>query len=141
MESKYIYSEWGIIITIILISIPVIIASAIAIVKGYSVLNNYLKKKEVDKFNVYLKGLSSEDIEKLKHRKSELEFTLSNNELAGDIAPIDNKGLINNINEVDTLRFIEQKKKSQPRPFIEPDLTKLILWYLGCATFWLLFGT
>lgn len=141
MESKYIYSEWGIIITIILISIPVIIASAIAIVKGYSVLNNYLKKKEVDKFNVYLKGLSSEDIEKLEHRKSELEFTLSNNELAGDIAPIDNKGLINNINEVDTLRFIEQKKKSQPRPFIEPDLTKLILWYLGCATFWLLFGT
>lgn len=141
MESKYIYSEWGIIITIILISIPVIIASTIAIVKGYSVLNNYLKKKEVDKFNVYLKGLSSEDIEKLEHRKSELEFTLSNNELAGDIAPIDNKGLINNINEVDTLRFIEQKKKSQPRPFIEPDLTKLILWYLGCATFWLLFGT
>lgn len=141
MESKYIYSEWGIIITIILILIPVIIASAIAIVKGYSVLNNYLKKKEVDKFNVYLKGLSSEDIEKLEHRKSELEFTLSNNELAGDIAPIDNKGLINNINEVDTLRFIEQKKKSQPRPFIEPDLTKLILWYLGCATFWLLFGT
>lgn len=141
MESKYIYSEWGIIITIILILIPVIIASAIAIVKGYSVLNNYLKKKEVDKFNVYLKGLSSEDIEKLERRKSELEFTLSNNELAGDIAPIDNKGLINNINEVDTLRFIEQKKKSQPRPFIEPDLTKLILWYLGCATFWLLFGT
>ena len=80
MESKYIYSEWGIIITIILISIPVIIASAIAIVKGYSVLNNYLKKKEVDKFNVYLKGLSSEDIEKLEHRKSELEFTLSNKE-------------------------------------------------------------
>jgi cytochrome c oxidase cbb3-type subunit 1 len=40
-----------------------------------------------------------------------------------------------------TLRFIEQKKKSQVRPYIEPDFTKLILWYLGCAIFWLLFGT
>ena len=49
--------------------------------------------------------------------------------------------MIDNISEVETLRFVEQKKKSQPRPYIEPDLSKLILWYLGCATFWLLFGT
>jgi cytochrome c oxidase cbb3-type subunit 1 len=70
-----------------------------------------------------------------------LSFLLSNNELAGDTTPIDEKGLIDNVSEASSLRFIEQKKKSQVRPYIEPDLTKLILWYLGCATFWLLFGT
>jgi len=141
METKNIFSESGIIITIILILIPVIVASIIVIIKAYAVLNNYLKKKELQKFNEYLKALSPEEVEKLEQRKKELEFALSNNELTGETTPADKKGLINNISEVEALRFIEQKKKGQPRPYIEPKLTKLILWYLGCATFWLLFGT
>ena len=141
MEDQNIFNESGIIITIILISIPVIIASIIIIIKAYALLNKFLKKKELEKFNTYLSGLSPEEIEKLEQRKRELDFGLSNNELGGESTPIDSKGLINNITEVDSLRFIEQKKKSQPRPYIEPELTKLILWYLGCATFWLLFGT
>ncbi len=141
MEDQNIFNESGIIITIILISIPVIIASIIIIIKAYALLNKFLKKKELEKFNTYLSGLSPEEIEKLEQRKRELDFGLSNNELGGESTPIDSKGLINNVTEVDSLRFIEQKKKSQPRPYIEPELTKLILWYLGCATFWLLFGT
>jgi cytochrome c oxidase cbb3-type subunit I len=141
MEPKNIFSESGIIITIILILIPLITASIIVIIKAYVALNNYLKKKELEKFNEYLKGLSPEEIKKLEQRKRELEFALSNNELTGETTPNDHRGLINNISDVETIRFIEQKKKSQPRPYIEPDLTKLILWYLGCATFWLLFGT
>ena len=141
MESKNIFSESGIIITIILIAIPVIVASIIVIIRAYAVLQNYLKKKELEKFNEYLKGLSPEEVKKLEQRKTELEFALANNELAGKTTPIDSKGLIDNVGSAEELRFIEKKKKSQPRPYIEPDLTKLILWYLGCAIFWLLFGT
>jgi cytochrome c oxidase cbb3-type subunit I len=141
METKNIFSESGIIITLFLIAIPVIVAAILVIIKAYTFINTYLKKKELEKFNEYLKELNPEEVEKLEQRKRELEFTLSNNELTGETTPSDNKGLINNISEVEILRFIEQKKKSQPRPYIEPDLTKLILWYLGCAIFWLLFGT
>jgi cytochrome c oxidase cbb3-type subunit 1 len=141
METKNIFSESGIIITLLLIAIPVIVASILVIIKAKAVLKNYLKKKELEKFNAYLKGLSTDEIEKLEHRKRELEFSLSNLELSGDKKPIDSKGLIDKISEVESLRFVEQKKKSQLRPYIEPDLSKLILWYLGCATFWLLFGT
>lgn len=141
METKNIFSESGIIITIILIAIPIIIALIILIMKAKEALNNYFKKKELEKFNEDLKRLSSTEVKELEQRKRALEFTLSNNELAGEATPIDNKGLINNITEVATLRFIEQKKKSQPRPFIEPELTNLVLWFLGTATFWLLFGT
>lgn len=111
------------------------------IIKAKKVLKNFLKKKELEKFNEYIKNLSPEEVQKLELRKKQLEFSLSNNELAGDTTPIDAKGLIDNVREASSLRFIEQKKKSQARPYIEPDLTKLILWYLGCATFWLLFGT
>ncbi len=141
METKNIFSESGIIITLLLIAIPVIVASILVIIKAKNVLKNFLKKKELEKFNEYLKNLSPEEVKKIEQRKKELEFSLANNELAGDMTPIDAKGLIDNVSEASSLRFIEQKKKSQARPYIEPDLTKLILWYLGCATFWLLFGT
>ena len=141
METKNIFSESGIIITLLLIAIPVIVASILVIIKAKNVLKNFLKKKELEKFNEYLKNLSPEEVQKIEQRKKELEFSLSNNELAGDTTPNDAKGLIDNVSEASSLRFIEQKKKSQARPYIEPDLTKLILWYLGCATFWLLFGT
>jgi len=141
MEPKNIFSESGIIITLLLIAIPIIVASILVIIKAKEVLKNFLKKKELEKFNEYIKNLSPEEVQKLELRKKQLEFSLSNNELAGDTTPIDAKGLIDNVREASSLRFIEQKKKSQARPYIEPDLTKLILWYLGCATFWLLFGT
>ncbi|HTO36713.1 MAG TPA: hypothetical protein VLZ72_10770, partial [Flavobacterium sp.] len=141
MENQNIFNESGIIITLILISIPVIVASIIVIAKAYSVLNLYLKRKELEKFNQYLKELTPEEIQKLEQRKKELDFSLSNNELSGEIGPTDSKGLIENITNVENIRFVEQKKKGQPRPHIEPELTKLILWYLGCSVFWLLFGT
>lgn len=141
METKNILSESGIIITLLLIAIPIIVASILAIIKAKEILKNFLKKKELEKFNEHIKNLSPEEVQKLELRKKQLEFSLSNNELAGDTTPIDAKGLIDNVSEASSLRFIEQKKKSQARPYIEPDLTKLILWYLGCATFWLLFGT
>jgi cytochrome c oxidase cbb3-type subunit I len=141
MEAKNLLTESGIIITLILVVIPIIIASIIVIIKGYAIFNNYLKKKELKEFNDYLKKLSPEEIKRLESRKKELEFSLTNTELAGDVSPIDSKGLISNSIEVETFRFIKQKKKSHSRPYIEPKLTNLILWYLGCATFWLLFGT
>jgi len=141
MKNKNIFNESGIIITIVLISIPIIIASIILIIKAYNLLKKYVRSKNAEKFNAYLKALDFDDIQKLEKRKKELAFSLSNTELAGEAIPTDAKGLINNITEVENIRFIEQKKKGQPRPYVEPDLTKLILWYLGCATFWLLFGT
>lgn len=141
MENNSIFSEWGIIITIILISIPILVAALIVIAQSYSIINQYWKKKELEKFNDQLKELTPDDIQKLEQRKKQLEFAIENNELGGNLKPIDSKGLIENIDDADILRFVQQKKKSQPRPYIEPQLTKLILWYLGCATFWLLFGT
>ena len=141
MENKNLFSESGIIITLILILIPVLIAAMIVVLKAFKLFKKHFKKKELEKFNTYLKELNPEEITKLEQRKKALEFALSNNELAGNDIPEDPKGLINNIAEADSFRFIEQKKKGQARPYVEPALTNLILWYIGCATFWLLFGT
>ncbi|MBO9204315.1 MULTISPECIES: cbb3-type cytochrome c oxidase subunit I [Niastella] len=141
METKNLFSESGIIITLILILIPLLFAVIIVIIKAYAAISQYSKRKELEKFNEYLKGISSDELEILEQQKRAFEFSLSNNELAGESIPFDKKGLLDNIREATPLRFIEQKKKGQPRPYIEPALTKLILWYLGCATGWLLLGT
>lgn len=141
METNIWLSETGIIITIILIIIPVVASLLIVVYKIHGIVNGLVRKRELEKFNQYLRGLSPEEVQQLEDRKNELEFALSNTELSGTVKLSDSKGLIANISGAEELRFVEKKKRSQPRPHIEPALTKLILWYLGCAVFWLLFGT
>jgi len=141
MESNNLLSEGGIIITLGLIIIPVLAALLIVIYKIYGIVYILKRKKELEVFNDTLKGLSPKEVQHLEHRKRELGFGLLNNELSGTIILSDSRGLIDNISNAEELRFVEKKKKSQPRPHIDPPLTKLILWYLGCAVFWLLFGT
>ncbi|RYZ35577.1 MAG: cytochrome oxidase subunit I, partial [Sphingobacteriales bacterium] len=59
---------------------------------------------------------------------------------SGAQAAEDAKGLLQ-INGQTGLPIVALKKKALQRPGIDPTLSRLILWYLGCATFWLLFGT
>lgn len=141
MEDTSIISQAGIMITIFLIAIPVVIATIIAVMRGRGALRDYAQEKEFRKFREKLDEMSPEEIEQLKQRKRELEYQLENNELSGIEKPKDSRGLIDNIATAEELRFIELKKKSQPRPYIEPKLTQLILWYLASATFWLVLGT
>lgn len=77
MDTKNIFSESGILITIFLIAIPIIVASLIFIAKSFSVINRYQKRKELKKFNEKLKRLTPAEIEKLEQRKKELEFSLT----------------------------------------------------------------
>lgn len=141
MENNSIFSETGILITIFLIAIPLIAGSILVVIKALASIRMFNKRRELKKFNEYLNHLSPDEVNALEQRKKELEFKLANNELAGTLEPSDHRGLIDNVNNAEELRFIERKKKSQPKHLIAPELTKLILWFLGCATFWLLFGT
>ena len=51
MENKNLFSETGIVITLILILIPIVIASILVVLKAYASMNNFLKRKELEKFN------------------------------------------------------------------------------------------
>lgn len=143
--SSGILANPGIIITIALILIPLLIAVYLVAVK----LNSMVKKirgskirSEARQLAKSLQDMSTEEIsDELIKRKQALEFKLSNTELAGEIPVDDKKGLLHNIAEVNTPRFIATKKKAVKRPDIDPALTKLILWYLCSAAFWLVVGT
>src|SRR5690554_2973470 len=141
MEDTSIFSQAGIMITIALIAVPVIIATIIAVMRGRNVLKDHQQEKELKKFREELNKMSPEEIETLEQRKKELAYQLEHNELSGDKTPKDKKGLIDNVATANELRFIELKKKALPRPDVDPQFTKLILWYLATAIFWLVLGT
>jgi cytochrome c oxidase cbb3-type subunit 1 len=138
MRSNNILDEPGIIITLVLLIVPVIVAIVLVVFKS-SKTNN--RKKDGEKFNDHPVSLGKDDEQKLSVHQQETGSILSNNELTGKTAPFDRNGLIDNISHTEELRFVVKKKKSLYMPNIEPELSRLILWYLGCATFWLLFGT
>jgi len=136
--------ETGILITIVLLLIPILFAIIFLITKVVHALDQTKKRhklEEAEKLAAYLRSLPEEEIDtQLKRRKAALDYSLTNRELSGNQAPEDEKGLLQ-INDQAGLPIVALKKKALPRPNIDPALSRLILWYLGCATFWLLFGT
>lgn len=138
-------SEGGIIITIILLSIPVLGALMIMAAKIKNVRNQLKRKNqetEFEEFEKYLATLPEEEADAaLLKRQQALNYKLTNTELAGTNAADDSKGLINNVDNEASLPVVAAKKKASKRPPIDPALSKLILWYFGCATLWLVFGT
>lgn len=136
--------EAGIIITIALILIPILAGIILMIIKVKKVLRQYNGRQnaeEADRLANYLKALPNDEIEaRLIKRKAALDYKLNNSELSGELKAEDSKGLIN-INTNSSLPVVAIKKKALKRPNIDPQLSRLILWYIGSATFWLLFGT
>ena len=135
----------GIIITIVLILIPILAGLLIFSMKLKKVVDKAQDGKDKDeatRFANYLANLEGDEIDTVLENKKKAEaFRLANNELSGDLAPSDNKGLITHVGEQTNMGFVATKKKALKRPNIDPQLSKLILWFLISATCWLLFGT
>lgn len=139
------FNQPGIIITIVLIIIPLLIAVGLMVVKANSSISKFQRKRkdeEATELADYLSHLKGADIDaSLLKRKSSLEYQLSNNELSGTSDAEDDRGVILHSNKTYGSNFVPLKKRGQKRPSIDAPLAKLILWYFGCAIFWLVFGT
>jgi cytochrome c oxidase cbb3-type subunit 1 len=136
-------SSPGITIMLFLVMLP-IIGTVILICFKLSQLIKKVRYKRLKKDAEDLSALVDLDervLTTLIERKNALEFSLTNQELAGEIPAQDKKGILQNIAEVNTARFFASKTKAAPKHNIDPALTRLILWFLGTATFWLVLGT
>ncbi|MDP4131508.1 MAG: cbb3-type cytochrome c oxidase subunit I [Bacteroidota bacterium] len=139
-----IFSETGFLIVITLVLIPILLGIVLMIIKVMNLLKqNRIRRslEEAEKLARYMSSLPEEALSTtLIKRKQALDFRLTHSELAGHETAEDEKGLIN-IKSNTGLPVVAIKKKALKRPNIDPALTRLILWYIGTATFWLLFGT
>ena len=144
-STKVVMSQPGIIITIVLLLIPVLLGVVYALILVNNGIKHYINSKKIvdaEKLATYIKTNEDSDLEiEIAKRKKSLDFELTNVELSGSEAPIDAKGLLHNVSDKHEVHFTALKKKAAQRPSLDSDVSKLILWYLGCAAFWLLLGT
>ncbi|WP_395077889.1 cbb3-type cytochrome c oxidase subunit I [Flavobacterium sp.] len=139
------FSQPGIVITIIIVLIPILLAVIFAMIKANNSVKTLLnkgKQAEAQKFAAHIDSLDDQEIEEnLIKREQALEYNLSNSELSGSQKAEDKIGILNNVREKHETHFISLKKKAVRKPSLEPNIAKLIIWYFGCATFWLVVGT
>ncbi|MEP7144509.1 MAG: cbb3-type cytochrome c oxidase subunit I, partial [Ferruginibacter sp.] len=144
-KSTSLIGETGIVITLILILLPILGGIVLMFFKVRNLANQRRNKQnleEADQLATYLsKEIDQETMTALEKRKKALDYQLSHTELSGDIPAFDEKGIIINAGTGSGLTFVAIKKKALKRPNIDPKLSRLVLWYLATATFWLLFGT
>lgn len=141
---KPMLSEGGVIITILLLLIPVLAALVLMIVKIKKVRNKYLAQDNIDKarkFADYLNNFDEGTLEKdILAREEAARYQLTHKELSGTHEPADKKRILL-IKDEAGLPFVAQKRRAPLRSAVDPQLSKLVLWYLISATVWLLFGT
>ncbi|MCK6648443.1 MAG: cbb3-type cytochrome c oxidase subunit I, partial [Bacteroidia bacterium] len=134
----------GIIITITLLFIPILLGALFAINRAIKVYRNYSKRKNIDEAKKFAEHLSELDDlsleENLKKRQSALEYALTNTELSGNEEADDSKGIVTNVSAEHEVHFTALKKKAAHRPSLDEGITRLIIWYIGCAVFWLALG-
>ena len=134
-------AEPGLQITTLLLAVPIIFALILILVKISRMIDTILKRKELKRIYSSLAQMKPDEIEALKERKKELEFQLFGNELTSQTIVKDPRGLVNQASEIHNASFLQEKRKENRRIQIPQEEKKLILWFLGCAVFWLLAGT
>lgn len=142
--SDWIFSP-GIIGTILLIVLVLAIGVFILSIQASSQLQIY-KAKKIDKarlaFNEELIALDADTIDEiLQKRKSALEYKLNGGELGSTLEATDEKGLIRQVTNEPDNPLVDEKKKSPINLETPETLKKIIIYYLGAAVVWLLFGT
>jgi cytochrome c oxidase cbb3-type subunit I len=143
-QGSFSVSEPGIMIMVLLFLLPLLVGIIILVFKLKHLFRRIEKsevKEEARNFATYLAALDEEQLALLQKRKENLGYRPKANELSGTLPPEDARGLVVASIEHVNPQFIAPKRKALPRPAIDPKLTKLILWFIGTATFWLVFGT
>lgn len=142
-------SNWimspGIIGTITLIVIVLVVAIIILMARLSNSIGHF-RRQQVEKehlaFHDDLIKLEGEEIDKiLLQRKAALQFKLKGNELGSERSAADSKGLLKHTSSTPHNPFFDEKKKTAPGLEVPSPLKKIILWYIGAAVFWLVFGT
>ncbi len=143
-ESTSLWSQPGIVITIVLVFIPLAIGIVFLIAKVNQSINRYnkrIREKKAQQLADYLLNESEWEIDSSLLRRQRQFETRPSSRISEDLVVDDPDEIIRNATANASIRFVATKKNASWKPNVDPRLSKLTLWYLGCAIFWLVFGT
>ena len=135
----------GVIGTLVLVALVMVIAILIIVARLNSYINGLNERKRIRQrleFSEELANLDQSEIDAiLEKRKEALKYKLSGKELGGDGTANDEKGLIRKVTNEPDNPLADEKKRAAEALETPPKLKRLIVFYLGAAVFWLVFGT
>ena len=137
-------SHTGFLITVILLMIPVLFGILLLAMRTRRAARDQRREEDLHdagRFAEYLSTLLPGEADRLlADRKKALDFQLTQTELSGKKTAADERGLLE-IESRLSVPVVGRKRKAPPRPGVEAGLSKLILWFLCSAAFWLVLGT
>lgn len=143
-SGESLFSQGGIIITLVLIAIPLVFLVIFSVLKINKVLQKIrLRKNEEHAAALadYIQYSNDEEIDAaLLNRKAILEYKAPSLLGPGLIKAKDMRGILQSVNTDTSVSLIPGKAKQNTHKELIPQ-GKLILWFLGSAIFWLVFGT
>lgn len=142
MAELSLFKETGIQITLLLMLMIIIAGLVILVFKFLSVYGNILKRREIAEVRKEIENLTPEELAEYEKIQDELGDEPNESLISGNLSPSDKKRIIRNINSVEELRIFPKKRRNSSFVnYISPELTRLILLFVGTAIFWLIIGT
>ena len=139
------WSSPGIIGTALLIALVSLVAILIigsrlsALFQG---LQNRAESRKKETLKSELVNWEEEDLDWiLEKRKAAKKYQLTGTELTGKGNSDDSRGLIAKVTHDPENPLVDEKKRETLRMETPKPLRNLMIWYLGAAVFWLVFGT
>jgi cytochrome c oxidase cbb3-type subunit I len=138
-----VFTQPGILITLVLIAIPLFLAVLFLFQKISALVHRVKIKQAAQEATALAKSLLEDDeIDTLLlQRKSTLAYVAPSFVKQTFQGVADTRGLISSVNQTATVSIVAEKKKQVVKRLPTTAQSSLILWYLGTAVFWLLFGT
>jgi cytochrome c oxidase cbb3-type subunit 1 len=128
-------SSPGVVGTMVLLGIVLFIAVLIIAAKVSRLIQQTKEKRDA------AEGNPGATDEQQARRDAALHYRLRGDELGGTTTAFDDKALIVGATSEPENPLVDEKIYSGTRLDTPPELRKIVLWYLGAATFWLVFGT
>lgn len=136
------FNATGIQITVLLLLIVIVAGLVVFVLKFLFMYDRILKIREKKAAERKIRKLKKEEILELKDKQKRLDYVSPEKELSGSLPPLDEKGIVSNFNRVEELRFFPSKRRTSSfESTASAPLSKLILYFLGTASFWLIIGT
>jgi len=105
-------------------------------------LQNKSESRKKESLKSDLVNWEEEDLDWiLEKRKAAKKYHLSGEELSGQSLSDDSRGLISKVTHDPENPLVNEKKRETLHLETPQPLRSLLVWYLGAAVFWLVFGT
>ncbi|MEM7375215.1 MAG: cbb3-type cytochrome c oxidase subunit I [Bacteroidota bacterium] len=145
IDTDYWYLSPGVLGTIFLAILVIMLAIVVVVVRLNAYLGNLRREQQDVQEQRLQEALISMEEEEIDHilvqRKAAHQYRLTGKELGSAQAATDKRGLIQRAIRDPHSPYFDEKKAIPYQLEISDKLRQLIIWYIGAAVFWLLFGT